>query len=300
MRIATLGILLISLSAHAEALTGHWINTGMNNRDITISPDGKTLLSTLMAPANQFAVIVISSRGEDGWSEPEVAPFSGRFPDIEPMFSPDGSRLFFASKRPKPDREGDDWDLWYVTLSDRDFSEPVNIGAPVNTPGDEFYPSITDDGSLYFTAERESGPGREDIFRARHEQNRYVDVEPLGSGVNSEGFEFNAFVSPDGAFIIFSSQGREDELGRGDLYISMADETGVFQPATPLPVPANSTMLDYCPYVWGDVFYFASRRSAENDGRMDYAAVRGWFEGPGNGLGDIFSMPLKSILPKAP
>lgn len=274
----------------------HWINSGMNNRDLTLSPDGRLLLSTLMAPANQFAVIVVSEFKQDRWQAPEIAPFSGRYPDIEPMFSPEGRRVFFASTRPKPDRDGEDWDIWWVSFDNGTWGEPVNAGAPINTPANEFYPSLAANGNLYFTAAREGGAGGEDIFRAIATGASWSRIEPVGDGVNTKADEFNAFVSPDERYIIFSATGREDSVGRGDLYISDRGSDGEFAPARLLPAPINSVQLDYCPFVRGDRFYFSSRRQATITGFSQFEQAEKAFESEGNGLGDIYSVPLNDVL----
>ena len=79
----TLGV---TTAAGATEVSLHPLSDGFNNRDLTISPDGEWLLTTIMAPANQVAVIVVYRRTSDGWSEPAIAPFSGTWRDIEPMF----------------------------------------------------------------------------------------------------------------------------------------------------------------------------------------------------------------------
>lgn len=290
-----LASLLLSTSALGQPAP-MWFNSGLNNRDLTISPDGSMMATTVTSPANHFAVIMISSKTEDAWQTLSVAPFSGRHSDIEPMFTPDGQRMWFASKRPKPTREGDDWDLWYVDRQGDGWLAPVNPGPPINTGGNEFYPSITREGTVYFTAEREAGPGREDIFRALAGDGGY-SVEPVGAGVNTEGFEFNAFVMPDESLIFFSSQGRDGSLGGGDLYVARADGKGGFLPAAPMPAGINSPGLDYCPFVHDDVFYFASRRFVEPPLLTSIDDVVEAFGTPGNGLGDVFRIPLIEALP---
>ncbi|MCZ6504156.1 MAG: exo-alpha-sialidase, partial [Gammaproteobacteria bacterium] len=144
-------IISISISADPEL---HWVSSGLNNRDITFSPDGNTLLTTIMSPKNLFAAIAISHKVEGAWSALTIAPFSGQYQDIEAMFSPDGNDLLFASRRPKPQRDGNDWDIWRVDLVDGKWASPVNVG-DVNSTGDEFYPSIANNGNLYFTATRD-------------------------------------------------------------------------------------------------------------------------------------------------
>ncbi len=211
-----------------------------------------------MTPDNRFSVIMMSHKEGGKWQQLEVAPFSGEFADLEPMFDPSGKKLFFSSKRPRPDRAGEDWDIWVTTREKDGWSEPENLGAPVNSTGNEFYPSIASNGNLYFTTQREGGVRAEDIYRAMHEDGKYLACVPLGQGVNSKLYEFNAFVTPDESAIIFSSQGREGEFGGGDLYISRRGSTGEFGPAELLPEGINSTSLDYCPFLWHGMLYFTS------------------------------------------
>ncbi|HEY2725939.1 MAG TPA: hypothetical protein VGI61_02105 [Parafilimonas sp.] len=77
----------------------------------------------------------------------------------------------------------------------------------------------------------------------------------MSDSENSTFDEFNAFVDPDETFIIFSSYGRKDELGNGDLNVSRNIQ-GVWMNAVHLSTPINSTALDYCPYISPDKKYF--------------------------------------------
>ena len=273
----------------------HWVSSGLNNRDITFSADGNTLLTSIMSPKNLFAAIAISHKVDGSWSELQIAPFSGRHQDIEAMFTPDGKQVFFSSKRPKPDRDGDDWDIWQVSYNNGTWSEPVNPGGPINSTGDEFYPSIASNNNLYFTATREEGKGAEDIFRAIYENGEYSTIESLGDGVNTKNYEFNAFVAPDESYLIFGSQRREGEVGGGDLYISR-NKGGKFQAAILLGVDINTKRLEYCPYVFEGRFYFTSERAHQFEGRFSYESLKTAFSSPGNGLGNIYSVPLNDLL----
>ena len=282
---------IISISIFADPAL-HWVSSGLNNRDITFSADGNTLLTTIMSPKNLFAAIAISHRENGSWSALTIAPFSGEYQDIEAMFSPEGDHLFFASKRPKPKREGSDWDIWHTDLIDGKWTTPINVTA-LNSTGDEFYPSIAANGNLYFTSTRDEGLGGEDIYRAIYENGGYVRIENLGEGVNSKTYEFNAFVAPDESYIIFSSQRRDGEIGGGDLYLSInrADE---FQPAKLLKGNVNSTRLDYCPSVYEGRLYFTSERVLVLEKPTNYSTLSRAFNSPGNGLGDIYSVPFVS------
>jgi len=301
-------VVLLTGELVIAAATGpqlHVINSGMNNRDITISPDGKTLYTSVTSPKNDHAVILQSHLENGVWRKPELAPFSGQYPDIEPMYSPDGSKLFFASKRPKPDREGDDWDIWYMVKTGQHWSTPKNAGPEVNSTGNEFYPSIAANGNLYFTATREDGVDSEDIYVARQlkegpDSATYSKAEVVKGQVNTKTYEFNAFVAADESYLIYGSQRREGEIGGGDIYISFRDSEGKFGEGALLPVTVNTNKLDYCPYVWRDTFFFTSERRVVLDNIESATMLKQKFNAPGNGLGDIYSIKLDQILPASP
>jgi len=273
-------------------------NSGHNNRDFTVSPDSQVRLTSITSPRNDFAAIVISRRTEQGqWSEFQVAPFSGRYQDIEPMFSPDGKQLLFASKRPHQANKGTNWDIWKVPVTvDGTFGSPTVLPAPVNTEGNEFYPSTSIDGRLYFTSDRKGSFGHEDIFTAKVVDGDYV-VENVGAGVNSAHWEFNSFVAADGSYLLFTSQGREDDLGRGDLYISYRNEQDQFGPAVHLGDKINSSSLDYCPFVFNNWLYFSSNRTHgyQQDTAYTFETLLENLEGAGNGLGDIYKISWQAV-----
>lgn len=75
------------------------ISTGMNERDITFTPDGKELYYSMQGEG--FFVILFVKQENGIWISPRVAPFSGRYNDIEASIAPDGKRLFFTSDRPR-------------------------------------------------------------------------------------------------------------------------------------------------------------------------------------------------------
>jgi Tol biopolymer transport system component len=239
------------------------ICTNLNERDFALSPDGNELFYTLQSQRGQFQTILHRKKNKQGdWSKPEIAPFAGRFSDLEPAFSADGKKIFFASNRPLSGKIIKDYDIWVVEKKGDRWGEPENLGSPVNTPENEFYPSVAKTGNLYFTAAYKSSIGREDIMVAKWENGKYKEPVSLDSAINTKADEFNAFVSPDEEFIIFSSYGRKDDKGRGDLYMSIKDDLGNWLPAKNLAV-INSDNIDYCPYVSPDkkAMYFTSERN---------------------------------------
>lgn len=290
---------LVGSNVVAEQPELFWISDGHNNRDITLSPDGKLMLSTVMAPKNRFSAILIRRLLKGEWSEPEIAPFSGVFPDIEPMFTPDGRRLWFSSRRPlnnemheKTEGEKKDWDLWYVEYDsvNQIFSSTVHPGPPINTDSNEFYPSVASNGNLYFTSNRQGGLGKEDIYRFVEGRNGEGTVEHLGEGVNTSDYEFNSFISPDESYILFSGTGRKEGLGNGDLYISRKNSSDRFDAASNLGSAVNSPQLDYCPFVFRNNLYFTSEKTLGYENLSTSRQFMNKLEAPGNGLGDIYKI----------
>lgn len=278
------------------------VSTSMAERDMAISPDGKDMLYTVQLRAAGFQTILHRTKLNDGrWSEPKVAWFAGQFSDLEPAFSHDGKKLFFCSNRPVSGEVSKDYDIWVIEKKESGWSEPKNIGAPVNTDKDEFFPSIAQNGNLYFTATRKNGIGREDIFIARWENNRYAEPEPLDSAINSAAYEFNAFVSPDEQFVLFTSYGRAGEKGGGDLYISTKDAAGRWTKAKNCTI-LNSEKLDYSPFVSFDkkTLYFTSERhnisSSFADKPVTYSQLQHISPSALNGGGNIFYISFSELL----
>lgn len=272
------------------------LTDGLSNRDFAISPKGDEIFYTLQQPRFVTSTILHLIKKNGKWGKPQVAPFSGRYKDLEAAFSPDGQTVYFSSDRPavsNPTKK--DFDIWRVKHKPNGtWTEPENLGPVVNSDKNEFYPSITRSGNLYFTVEADYGKGSEDIVICKPNINGgFNKPESLPQDINTKYDEFNAFVDPDEQFILFSSDGRPDNLGRGDLYISRKDKAGDWLPVKHLPVPINSGATDYCPFVSWDKKYliFTSNRlnkALTNSKTKTYLQLKQMLSSPGNGWDDIY------------
>ncbi len=195
------------------------VSTGLATRDVALMPDGDEFYFSVNLGARP--AIMVTKQVDGTWTEPAVAPFSGQYYDIEPAISPDGNRFFFLSNRPPDGQEKKPgWghqDIWVMDRGGDVWGEAYNLGPPVNTDAPEYFPSVTEDGTLYFTRE---GEGRVSaIYRSRLVDGAYQEAEMLGPEVNCGTNRFNAYVAPDEAFMIVPAVGREDALGPVDYYV---------------------------------------------------------------------------------
>lgn len=232
-------------------------------RDLAISPDGREMFFTAQSHLGELSVIVAITCISGNCSLSGIAPFSGMWQDLEPSFSSDGLRLYFASNRPAhPDSaKAKDYDIWYVQRStlNSPWESPVQMEAPVNTEADEFYPAVARNGNVYFTSNRTGTTGKDDIFISRWTGSVYAQPVPVDA-VNSEGYEFNAWVAPDESYMIYTCYNRPGGQGSGDLYISY-NRQGKWTAPENLGQYINSKQMDFCPLVYRDQLYFTSKRS---------------------------------------
>lgn len=275
------------------------ISTSLYERDFAISPDGNELMYTLGTYDQSRRCIVSMQKNGNGWESQQIASFSGVYQDIEPFYAPDGRTLFFASDRPMPgDSTIGDYNIWKTQRVNGVWSEPVALSNLINTDGGEFYPAVSRNGNLYFTATRADGIGREDIFLSRYVNGEYQPPTVLDSNINTVTYEFNAYISPDEDLLIFSSYGRPDELGGGDLYFSRKKSDGSWESSESMGAIVNSNKLDYCPFVdfTGGNFYFTSERTETYEAKItSVEELSNLANSPMNGKGNVFRVGLEQI-----
>lgn len=238
-----------------------------NVRDLTISTDNQEAYITVQSTLSEISVIIKLKQSKGEWSEDGIVNFSGVYNDLEPFLSPDNLRLYFVSNRPldTKSKETKDYDIWYVERKDvnSDWEKPVNLGAPVNTVGNEFYPSLSKSKNLYFTSDQNGTKGKDDIFFCEWKNNKYENPISLNDSINTKGYEFNAFIASDESYLIFTGYNWEGGKGSGDLYISFKDSINVWSKAQTIK-EVNSPAMDYCPYYESktNTLYFTSKRSS--------------------------------------
>ena len=164
---------------------------------------------------------LFTQRINDEWTEPQIAPFARnlKYMTIEPCMSPDGKRLFFASNHPDSTGKDNNSDICYVERNGSGWGLSKKLGPNINTEAPEFFPSLTKDGTLYFT--RDDHKTRISyIYRSQLEDGTYTKPELLPEQVNAGRSRYNAFIAPDESFIIIPIFGMPDSYGATDYYIS--------------------------------------------------------------------------------
>jgi len=278
------------------------ISTGDYELDGHFTPDGKTFYFARTIPVNRFGTILFSRFINGKWSAPEAAPFTSAYIDYDPFIQADGSKLYFDSNRPVDGQSKRGFDIWVVEKTGGGWGAPKNLNAPVNTDGNEFYPSVAADGALYFSSTRGGGKGGMDIWRSRLVDGKYSDPENLGEAINTQLTEVDSYIAPDQSFIVFAASGRPDSLGDLDLYISF-NRGGVWTKAVNLGAPINSSAREYCPGASPDgrYFFFTSERGFMDQPekrRLDWMALRRKLKSAGNGFGDIYQIDMSVLKSK--
>lgn len=285
------------------------VSTGLSERDIAITPDGNEIYYGTYVGRYSFAAIMVVRRTGDAWGRPEVASFSGipGVTDLEPALTVDGRRLYFLSDRPAKPGEKGSQDIWYVERRGAGWGPATSLGPPVCTAAEEYFPSLTRDGTIYFTLQGDKA--RPDgIYRARLDDGVYTVPERLPDHVNSGRARYNAFIAPDESYLIYSIFGRPDSLGRSDYYVSFRSADDTWSEPLNLGTKINTAAdEEYSPYVTRDgrYFFFMSSRAtpaAELFGdRVTAAALQRLATSPGNGNPDIWWVDasfLQTLSPK--
>ena len=270
------------------------ISNQYSQRDAGFTPDMKEFYYSMSSPG--FSVILVSKNINGKWSTPETVSFSGNYSDLEPFVTSDGKRLYFASNRPlKGTGEPKDFDIWYVDRTGNGWGTPVNLGDVINSEKDEFYPSLTGDGTIYFTAQRPDSHGDEDIYRSKLVDGKYSTPEDLDDSVNTKGGEFNSFIARDESYLMFTSMGWETGKGHGDIWICFRKNDGTWTKAMNMGESVNSPSFEFCPSVTPDgkfLFFTSNRKVADpySNKKISYQDLLDQLNKPANGWLDIYKV----------
>ena len=190
------------------------------------SPDGQELfwctnVDMRTDPPGEGQRLYFMRQVDGVWTAPEIAPFTEEIPDPvqRPVFSPDGSRLYFELFGfPTPE---DDSDIYVVERGADGWSAPVSVSPLINTGAIERLHCATSDGSLIFS--RDPFTNREKIYVSRFVDGAFAEPEELGDPFDSAAHELALVTAPDESYVLINTtrSGTTDEL-----YVSYREPDG--------------------------------------------------------------------------
>ena len=176
------------------------LNSEFDEGACSFTPDGRTMYLTVCKTDPQYpryAVIATSNRSDAAWSKATELKLTHDTLSAyaHPAISPDGEWLYFTSNMPGGIGG---YDIWRVRLTTSGVAGVENLGAPINTPGDELFPTFRPNGDLYFSSDGHEGMGGLDIYIAKPAENhdnisensQLYELEHPGYPLNSQGDDF--------------------------------------------------------------------------------------------------------------
>ena len=195
------------------------LNTEYDEGACTFSPDQRTMYFTQCTTDPnypRYAQVMTSARSDAAWAKATKLDISkdtlSSF--AHPAVSPDGQWLYFVSDM--PGGQGGQ-DLWRIRLTTSGLGEMENLGEPINTAGNECFPTFRPNGDLYFSSDGHVGLGGLDVYVARQNTDQQWTIEHQGFPLNSNGDDFGlTFEGPYNRG--FFSSNRGDARGWDHIY----------------------------------------------------------------------------------
>lgn len=205
------------------------LNTEFDEGACCFTPDQSQMYLTQCTTAPnypRYATIVTSNRSDAAWSK--ASPLEITRDTLSsyahPAVSPDGQWLYFTSDM--PGGKGG-YDIWRVRITTNGLGGVENLGEPINTPGNEMFPTFRPNGDLYFSSDGHKGLGGLDIYIAKVDKStkKFV-LEHPGYPLNSQGDDFGmTFEGPHNRGYFSSNRGD----GRGWDHIYSFEKPEIIQ-----------------------------------------------------------------------
>jgi outer membrane protein OmpA-like peptidoglycan-associated protein len=267
-----------SIHAVANPVPFEPVNMGPNINTVydeywpSLSVDESIMVFTAQIPIDESNPKVFMNRQEDffysefkdgRWQPAKNAGYPPNTSNNEgaQSISANGKILFFTACN-REDGSGR-CDLYYSEKKGDQWTEPSNLGHPVNTSSNEKQPSVSADGRmLYFVSDRGGGKGGYDIWISRrNDDGTWQAPINAGDSINSEEDEQSPFIHPDNQTLYFSSTGWTG-LGRYDIFMSRKNDSNRWLPPVNIGYPINTWNNEEGLIVnaKGDKAYFSSDR----------------------------------------
>ncbi|TDY05502.1 WD40 repeat protein, partial [Meridianimaribacter flavus] len=213
----------------AAALVEDKVNTKYHEGVVSFSPDGNTMYFSRESffekmyekdsiTKNRYSVLQLFKATKEGdkWSNIEgFAINSENYSVKNPSVSADGKTLYFASNMPGGYGL---FDIYKASINDDGtLGEAENLGQKVNTQGQEMFPYISSNGTLYFSSNGHLGLGNLDVFHTKEIDGKMAPVRNIGVPINSNADDF-AFRLDEESGEGFVSSNREGGVGSDDIY----------------------------------------------------------------------------------
>lgn len=221
-------------------------NSSLNDGPIYLTGDGFKLYITraisykdkkMGINATRLGIVESDIMPGGIWAEPTVFQHnSPAYTVAHPAITPDGQTFLFASDMPGG---FGGTDLYICTKIDTFWSQPLNLGQNINTPGNELFPFILADGTLFFASNGQAGLGGLDIYEAKRKGSQWTKPRNLGAPFNTNYDDFSYIVNPQRTEGYFSSN-RPGGMGNSDIYRFLSEEA-IIPIETGLPVPLTLT-----------------------------------------------------------
>jgi len=221
---------------------GSNLNTMSDEGPASFDASGKTMYFTkvikiksnpdLSNPNISVLKIYQAEYVENDWANVKELPFNSNSYSVgHPTVSADGNTMYFTSNMPGG---FGGTDIYTVTKTDGKWGTPVNLGAEINTEGNEMFPYLHSDGLLYFASDLHPGLGGLDIFSAKKKGEKWGNVENLKGGVNSSFDDFGILFDDKGENGLLTSN-RPGGTGGDDIFFiyKIKEEPVVVNPEKP-------------------------------------------------------------------
>jgi len=203
------------------------VNSKLHEAHVTFSPDGETMffsrnniINRKVGKSDEGVILLKTYRSDlinGKWKNLEDIPFNNDEYSVgHPALTADGNTLFFVSDMPGGIGGTD---IYKVTLDieNRNWDTPVNLGPEINTPGNEMFPWVDKDGTLYYASNGKVGMGGLDLFKASGMGAESAKIVNMGYPINSSRDDF-ALVFDQEQGVGFFSSNRSGGVGGDDIY----------------------------------------------------------------------------------
>jgi Tol biopolymer transport system component len=228
----------------------------------TFSPDGKEFFFTKVIEAPNKHIMYTTIK--DGkWTEPSLSPISYECSEAEPHISPDGKKLFYASRRPLPGNTevASSSNIWISNKSGNSWSKPYLLENPFKDNNFLMYVTSSNNGTIYFRSRR-------GVFLSRFIDGKYAEPEFLPEEINAPTKGNHPYIAPDESYIIFDTiRNPPAGFGSSDLFISFRKSDGSWTKAVNMGEIINSEGYEVTPSVSSDgkFFFFESDKAGSMD-----------------------------------